>query len=212
MVGIITSPPFLAMPGDIGIPIYFYLRIFIIGFFIAHIWSLSAMNRLRESKWFLGIANPLSIICILLMLSAGAKEHLEYYSRFVALPVKYLGWEYPTSFALICGILLAITITPGTWTHHVFAWTGLRVVGIMSFSLYLVHFRIFIIIKEKYGHDGFLLFMETFTLSLVVALLLERFIERPSMKIGRLINARIPVCLSSNLPSASKHQRMGRTQ
>lgn len=107
-------------------------------------------------------------------------------------PVVYLGWVYPNAFAAISAVLLFVTLTPGSWTQRIFAWRGLRIVGVLSFSLYLVHYRIISLVEQRVGlNEGFYLFMATLSLSLLIAVLFERFIERPSMSLGRRINARL---------------------
>lgn len=190
MIAIMTRPPFFALPGNFS-QISFFLHIFIIGFFLAHLWSWEMLKKLRESRWFLPLANPLSIVCILILFSGGSKAHMEFYNKFIAVPVVYQGWAHPTAFAIISAILLTITITPGSWAQQIFASKGLRLIGILSFSLYLVHHRILTILNVKYAQEeGYMLFIETFILSLILALIFERFIERPSMYFGRQVNAR----------------------
>lgn len=187
----IINPPFFALPGN-GSMISFYLNVFAVGFFLAHLRQLAAIKYLHESRWFLRIANPLGLLLLLLLFTAGSKDHLVFYNLYIPVPGTYLGWEHPTWFAVCSGLLLTVTLTPGSWTQRIFVWKGLRIIGVLSFSLYLVHHRILSILGGRYAvQDGVPLFMMTFLLSLIIAMLLERYIERPCINHGRIINARI---------------------
>jgi peptidoglycan/LPS O-acetylase OafA/YrhL len=163
-----------------------------VGFFLAQLWRLNAVQRLLRNRWFVPIAHGAGAICVLIMLF-GAKEQIAFYQQFVpGLPARYLGWEHSTTFAALGAVLLLATLTPGSWTQRVFSWRGFRVVGVLSFGLYLVHFYILLNLMGKAGFTGgFLLFATTAALSLIAAVILERFVERPSMRLGRRINARI---------------------
>jgi peptidoglycan/LPS O-acetylase OafA/YrhL len=183
--------PSFSLPGN-GSRVFFYINIFMVGFFLAQLWRLAVVQRLLAAPWFVPIAHGAGAVCVLIMLF-GAKEQMAFYQQFFPrLPARYLGWEHSTTFAALCAILLLATLTPGSWSQRVFSWRGFRVVGVLSFGLYLVHFYILLNLTAQAGlAEGFLLFTITATLSLVAALFLERFVERPSMRLGRRINARI---------------------
>ena len=108
------------------------------------------------------------------------------------MPGVYLGWEHPTVFAAISAILIFVTLTPGSYAQRVFSWKGMRLVGVLSFSLYLVHVRVLALLEDKAGFKfGFILFICAFLLSLFVSIIFERLVERPCMQYGRRINARL---------------------
>ncbi|HEY4248208.1 MAG TPA: acyltransferase [Lacunisphaera sp.] len=188
---VVKGFPFFTIPGNGG-PTSFYIDIFMMGFFLAHLWQLDPIQRLRKSREFLPFANIGGVICFLVML-LGAKEQLTYYGKFIpSAPADYLGWLYPTRYAVICAVLLFVTLTPGSWTQRLFSCRGFRVVGVLSFGLYLLHYNILLtLLRRGVVTEGFALFATVSVLSLISALVLERFVERPSMRVGRWINSRL---------------------
>lgn len=191
LIGSLLGPPLFALPGN-GTWIPFYLQIFLVGFCLAHVRATDAVKRVCQSGWFLRLANPLSILCLGSLFSAGAKVHLEFFRRYVPVRGDYLGWEHPVFFALVGAFLILTSLTPGSWTQRIFAWKGLRIIGVLSFALYLVHHRILTLLAGHLGvTEGLPLFVATFLISLTLALWLERYIERPSIEHGRSLNARI---------------------
>ena len=87
--------------------------------------------------------------------------------------------------------LLAIVLKPGTWANRVFSWAPFRVLGVLSFSLYLIH--PFVIDGLTYlgaASAGVPLFVAALLSSVMISLILERGVERPFMALGRKINAR----------------------
>lgn len=191
LVGSLLRPPLFVLPGNGGL-VSFYLQIFLVGFCLAHVRVMESVNRLHKSRWFLRIANPLGIVCLMLLFSVGSKEHLQFYSKYIRVTGTYLGWEHPVFFAFASAFLISISLSPGTWTQQLFAWRGLRVIGILSFTLYLVHHRVLTVLASGLGvREGTPLFVLTFFVSLILALSLERYVERPSIELGRSLNARI---------------------
>ena len=194
MVGVVAGiipVHFVTLNGN-GLHIPFFLEIFMFGFFLAHFWDIKWVRRLRTSKWFVPIANVIGLACLLALLVGGSKEYLEYCNRWIRVPGVYLGWEHPTVFAAISAILIFVTLTPGSYAQRVFSWKGMRLVGVLSFSLYLVHVRVLALLEDKAGFKfGFILFICAFLLSLFVSIIFERLVERPCMQYGRRINARL---------------------
>jgi len=103
----------------------------------------------------------------------------------------YPGWEYPTVSASLCALLLVLALKPGTWANRAFGWPPLRVLGVLSFSLYLVHpFVLESLTSLGAPKAGVALFLPNLLLSLAIGVILERGVERPFMALGRRINAR----------------------
>jgi peptidoglycan/LPS O-acetylase OafA/YrhL len=194
LVALELSHPLLMINGNGGKQ-PFCLNVFGVGFFLAVIWPTRKFEDLRSSAAFRCIANVLTCLVAPAILLT-APGHLKMYrTRFglssVFPSLEFLGWQYPTLSAGLCALLLGLVLTPGTWASRISSWTPLRLVGVLSFGLYLVHpFVMEALATHGAPSAGALLFLLTLIGSLAIGLLLERVVERPCMEVGRRLNAR----------------------
>jgi peptidoglycan/LPS O-acetylase OafA/YrhL len=186
MIAIVTGFPFFALNGN-GKTVPFYINVFILGFFLAHLLDSSVARSVLASDRFAPIANVMGVVCLLLILFT-ADAHRSFFERFNIATVP-LGWRFPTVSAILCSILLLTALKKGSWVHRLFSRRTPRILGVLSFGLYLVHpFVMSFLVGTLPLSEGLPLFAATLLTSTAVALLLERLVERPCMSLGRRIN------------------------
>jgi peptidoglycan/LPS O-acetylase OafA/YrhL len=183
------SFPIISLNGNSKV-MPFYINVFIIGFFLAFLWSTERARTLLASPAMRPMLNVSSLILLFLILFT-APTHMRYYERFVHVPLPRLSWEHTTVSGLLCALLLITTLKPGTWPNRLFSWPPLRILGVLSFGLYLVHPFIVEVLRDTVGiGSSEILFAATLLVSLALAIVLERVVERPFMTLGRSVNSR----------------------
>jgi peptidoglycan/LPS O-acetylase OafA/YrhL len=83
-------------------------------------------------------------------------------------------------FSLACGVLIAsVVLTPTTPVARLLQTRWLVAVGLRSYSLYLWHWPVRVFVTERPGLDGFGLFAVRLMVSVALAEVSFRFVERP---------------------------------
>lgn len=191
-LGLEKGFPFFQLPANGG-KTSFYISIFLVGFFLAHVWELGwfqTMLRLKGSRY---VANLLGLLA-LGSFTLAARHHLGSFENITGIKIgsEYLGWSHAEEYAAVCAVLIVSALVPGSWLQRVFAGKSMRVIGTLSFGIYLVHYRIIELFARPIGiPTGFWLFALTFLSSFVVAFILEQLIEGPGMQFGKRINQSI---------------------
>lgn len=184
--------PFFLLPANGG-QSAFYVSVFLVGFLMAHVWELKWFQRILRFRASRYVANLAGVLALALFTLA-AKHHVGAFADFTQIKVttEYPGWTYYREYAAICAFLIISALIPGSWMHHLFACRPMRVIGTLSFGIYLVHHRILEVFACPLQiPEGIWLFGLTFLSSLAVALVLERWLESPSMQMGKRINRKI---------------------
>jgi len=191
-LGIQKGFPFFMLPAN-GSYSSFYVSIFLTGFFIAHLWEAGWFLKLVRSNRFRIVANVLGVTALgsFVLSSLEILTAIKQATGWSFEPA-YWGWTYSQRFAVVSAILLVSTLTPGSWTHHLFSSAPFRLLGVLSFSIYLVHYRILGALNHSgWFSDATLLFFATLVCSTLAALLLELIVEGPAMRIGKTLNQKI---------------------
>jgi peptidoglycan/LPS O-acetylase OafA/YrhL len=193
LVAVLLSHPLLELNGN-GTKLPFYLNVFCVGFFLSVAWPTKRFSDLRASAVFVRVANGLGFVVVPAILLT-APAHLKGYGKVLGISetpsLEFVAWQYPAISAGLCAVLLVLALTLGTWLSRVSAWAPLRLVGVLSFSVYLVHpFVIDGLTALGVPGVGAVLFLLTLLVSLAVGLVLERVLERPCMAFGRRLNSR----------------------
>jgi peptidoglycan/LPS O-acetylase OafA/YrhL len=107
--------------------------------------------------------------------------------------------KYLTSQALSVSVLTALMImhlnkVRATGVGAVLAWRPLAAIGKISYGIYLFHYPITIVLREQHGlTDPGTMLMVTTVLSIAIAALSYRFVERPALRMrSRLRPVRVP--------------------
>lgn len=88
---------------------------------------------------------------------------------------KWVGVQLPVAALLSAGLILGAA-TPGTWVARTLSWEPLRLVGLISYGLYLWHWPITVILdEERTNAPTPVRFLFTFALATAS----YRFVERP---------------------------------
>src|SRR5205085_6078563 len=83
-------------------------------------------------------------------------------------------------FALACAIPIVVAVVlPRSWTSRALSQPVLVAVGLRSYSLYLWHWPVFVFITAHGSLNGFSLFVVRLLVSVVLAEVSYRFVERP---------------------------------
>ena len=197
-LGLEKGFPFFQLPANGGMSA-FYVSVFLVGFLLAHVWELKWFQRalqFRVSRYVANLAGLLALASFAL----AAKHHIGAFASFTQITVttEYPAWTHYREYAAICAVLIVSALIPGSWMQHLFACKPMRVVGTLSFGIYLVHHRILeVFARPMQIPDGIWLFLLTFLSSFAVALVLERWLESPSMQLGRRLNRKIAARFSS---------------
>jgi len=89
-------------------------------------------------------------------------------------------------FALVCAVIIAVVVTqPESLLSRLLRNPGLVALGLRSYSLYLWHWPVRVFVTPRPGLDGFTLFVVRLAISLVLAEVSYRFVERP-LRVGRI--------------------------
>ncbi len=189
LVVVELSFPLVGINGN-GTVLPFYSNVFIIGFFLAFLLPTERARVLLASARLKPLLDVSSLILLFWILFT-APAHLRFYERSVGVSLPELGWKHTSVSGLLCALLLVATLKPGTWPNRLFSWAPLRIIGVLSFGLYLIHPFVMMPLQTLTGLDhGGTLFAGMLLASLALALVLERVVERPFMTLGRRLNAR----------------------
>lgn len=192
LVAVQTSFPLLRLHGNARM-LPFYINVFIIGFFIAFLSREEKFRRFLRSPTSIPVVNAGSLLVLATILFT-APAHMDFYHRHLGVPIVALAWRHTSAAGALCGALLLATLKPGTWANRFFSWKPLRILGILSFSLYLVHWFVLAKLSTLFQTtQETSLFLTTLIASTLVALVLERWVERPAMRLGRRATGRYDV-------------------
>ncbi|MGD0481670.1 MAG: acyltransferase [Terracidiphilus sp.] len=160
----------------------FYAALFVLGIVLAR-------ERQRLSAWFLHLQRftkiLIAIACVWLYLFAGP-ELAHASGSFLAHAVWYIS-HWIT--ALGAGGLIILSFN-AQWWQKILAWRPIHLLGKMSYSLYLWHFVVMLYcVHLLYGRMplGAILIL-AFVLSIVVSWCSYRWIELPSIALGRKLS------------------------
>jgi peptidoglycan/LPS O-acetylase OafA/YrhL len=158
----------------------FYIAIFLTGMALAYFYSHFKSSEYLENKKIKYSLNTLAVsILIIFFISA------KYYKDKIGLiaNVDYLGWEYPLAFAFLSGMLiLSITLNRDGLLNKIFSSRVLRSIGVVSYSMYLIHYLLLHYLSEYILNNNILFFVLTF-LTYLVSSVTYYYIERPFIKL-----------------------------
>ena len=166
----------------------FYLNIFLQGVLVAFLWRALASRDWDRSKTVDLLVNLVSIPVLLAVIFASPTHHVLYQNLFSVVPPQF-GWGFPFRSGVACSLLLLITLHKGSWVNRVLSWPPFRVIGVLSFALYLIHPSVIKLVRYTGLGPGVKLFLVSLGVSIVISLVLERVVERPCMAFGRRINS-----------------------
>jgi peptidoglycan/LPS O-acetylase OafA/YrhL len=178
-----------ALPGnDKRLP--FHLGIFVTGMAFAYASRTPALARLVEAPAVNRALDALglTILACLIFSAPAFMERLAAALPWLGAPETRLGLRHPGSYGVLCAALVYITLVcEGRFTHRILSSLALRMLGIVSFSLYLFH----VVMQNallRMWHDlapGSMLFLCNLAASFLVAVVVYSFVERPCLRIGR---------------------------
>jgi peptidoglycan/LPS O-acetylase OafA/YrhL len=166
----------------------FHLGIFATGMGFAYASAWPALARLVERP---GVNRALGILGLVLLAALCLTSR-----HFVAAYASALPWlaglrpnwanHYPGSIGLLCGTIVYLSVAcRGRWLGWAMGSLFLRALGVVSFSLYLVHY----LVRNEIASQGFPLGNILFALNLAAAYAIAcvsyGWIERPLMKTPR---------------------------
>jgi peptidoglycan/LPS O-acetylase OafA/YrhL len=182
-----TGPPFHLHGNGVLLP--FYLEIFLLGFSAAMLWH-SLSWRQKPSRVADTVINAATVPVLGVILFTSPAHHELYEAALGFAPPRF-GWDFPLRSGIACVLLLLIALRDGSWIQRALSLAPLRIVGVLSFAMYLVHPFVITFSRRSFGlTEGELLFAVSLVASLAIALFLERAVERPCMAFGKRINAR----------------------
>jgi peptidoglycan/LPS O-acetylase OafA/YrhL len=160
----------------------FYAALFVLGIVLAR-------ERKELSAWYLHLQSFAKILiamaCVWLYLFAGP-ELANASGRFLAHAVWYISHWFS---AVGAGGLIILSLNAQLW-QKILAWGPIHLLGKMSYSLYLWHFVVMLYcVHLLYGRAplGAILIL-AFVLSIVVSWCSCRWIEMPSIALGRKLS------------------------
>jgi peptidoglycan/LPS O-acetylase OafA/YrhL len=90
------------------------------------------------------------------------------------------------AFAMLCAVIIAVVVTmPSAPIARVLRTPALVAIGLRSYSLYLWHWPVRVFVTPRPGFDGVALFAARLAMSIVLAEVSYRGIERP-LRVGRV--------------------------
>ena len=170
-----------------GVQLKFFVMPFLIGAGFAFLrGSTFVKNAMKRNN--VRIALLLGGVLILLSFFFSAEYYLGIFSQYVPV-LDYIktppAWNYPFYFALSSGILLLILTTyDKSFLAKIFQLHILRFIGIISFSLYLIHPSIISLLRGQTSsqHSQFLLVLLVSTL---ISIVTYGLIEKPFIRKDR---------------------------
>lgn len=157
--------------------------------------SLRVMQRL--SPWFGGLSVLLFVLCAMQSNPVTAS-----YTGPIQRLFQIASWTMDFSFALSygCCVMAVLFNRPGGWFRRIFAWTPLRWLGLLTFSLYIWHVPFITIIKGNLGSSLFLMnhvvaFCLCWVLVLGIAIpfsfAMYLMIEKPGMRLSSALRQKM---------------------
>ncbi|HYD90873.1 MAG TPA: acyltransferase, partial [Flavobacterium sp.] len=154
-----------------------YLTIFLTGTFIS-VWLLlkDPLPRLPGWAMTISLAGFLALIMCLVM-------NPNYMGDWFGISNSNNGRKVMLIYALCCGVMLFAAVQPKGWFSQLMRLKLLRLIGVISFSVYLMHMPVIFLMKSNVinipAKTGiYFFFIATFTLSLVTFFLIERPLSR----------------------------------
>jgi peptidoglycan/LPS O-acetylase OafA/YrhL len=161
-----------------GRSIPFFLGIFLIGVLCAYAYHWTSTAQLIVSckeKGFLGLLWFFSFSILFLSTNV-----------LLGTPMP-LSWEFPAPFGVACGLLILATLLsgPGLINRILTAWPT-RFIGLLSFSLYLLHVPIIDLLHPHGWRSGTALFFLTLSITTLCSIVSYTLVERPFLITNKL--------------------------
>jgi peptidoglycan/LPS O-acetylase OafA/YrhL len=164
----------------IGAQVEFFFWFFLAGALACFLYRGSA--RFANSAGAQGVAETLSLLILAFMFaSSDAAVTNIWRPIFPRWPDGFFlnGWSQPELWcALFVAMLIGVTAFPNTHVSRLFQSWPMRHLGLLSYSLYLFHVPVLMLL-EPYGIKGVPLFMVTFSISYVIAIISYLAVEKP---------------------------------
>jgi peptidoglycan/LPS O-acetylase OafA/YrhL len=163
----------------------FYLGVFLPGMAASFAYGSPALSRLAAIPAVNRGLNAFGLV-ILAMLLLTAPAHYQRYLADVPL-IRMLGansaWGHPGFFGAMGALLIYCTVVcEGRLLYRILSFAALRALGVVSFSLYLIH----ILVRDKLQmlglERGNELFLGTLVVGFVFACALYGLVERPFLR------------------------------
>ncbi|MBA2396462.1 MAG: acyltransferase [Ktedonobacteraceae bacterium] len=162
----------------------------------------------------------LLIIVIALFLYVALPEYNLPFIPFV-LQFRFLPWTNEFAFALCYGYLvIAVLLNPaGGWLTRLFSWTPLRWLGLISYSLYIWHRPLTLILAANVGQyfqrlhpvlTMSLFWLTAFMVTVVFCFFLFVLIEKPGMRLSEQLRQQILQREADKLDATQKLPRISK--
>jgi peptidoglycan/LPS O-acetylase OafA/YrhL len=159
-----------------------YTAFFVLGIVLAR-------KRKSIAEWFQCLSKPVKILFVVLCLLA----YVIVDPHFWIPPDERIALQYTFSANCLCALGaggLIISSMNSSFLKRILHWPPIHMLGEMSYSLYLLHFIVLLYcVHLLYGRIPLpAILLLTLLLSLVVSRLSYRYIELPSMNLGRRLS------------------------
>ena len=119
-------------------------------------------------------------LCLLVLTAQAPLSALASFVPGVDPPGAPLSWHHPWFYGIVASTLIFVAVaTPGSVVNRLFCAFPLRAVGVVSYSLYLVHWLVILKLKQLGVSPGAWLFVATFAISYGISVALYGLVERP---------------------------------
>jgi peptidoglycan/LPS O-acetylase OafA/YrhL len=174
----------LALAGNAWVPTSsFSVGVFLIGTFFAFVRFEPRVARWLSSGGGKIVQGSALLVPVLFVLSAHYFQR-RYYPGWFLLSPDPLGWRNPGVFALLGSLLiLACAISRSSWVARAMSAVWLRSVGIVSFSIYLLHPYVIEAVIRAGLPRGNLLLLVALPLTYLCSLVTYTLVERPFMRL-----------------------------
>lgn len=176
----------------------FSISIFLVGMALAYFYNSPTFGKIAGNKYSKSIINVLGF-CVIIIYFFSSKYFKD---KLGILPnVDYVGWSYPLTFALLNSLLiLSVLANKGGLLDRIFSTKILRSIGVVSYSMYLLHF-LFLHYLPRYVHHNYSLFFSVTIITYLVSCVTYYFIERPFINIKVSLKKKTPYKNSSKIAS-----------
>lgn len=182
--------PLLTLNGN-GKDMSFFLNIFITGLLLSYLYRMSIFQKILNSRFTSIPLTVLGLISLLYIVYANPTT-IDYLNKTYSITFLKTSWEAPFLYSVLSSILVLSSLNSNGLLHSFFCFKPLRIVGVLSFSIYLFHQQIkLIFLKGLHIPSGEWLFLPTLFFSVILALFTEYVIESPSMKFGKILSNRL---------------------
>jgi peptidoglycan/LPS O-acetylase OafA/YrhL len=162
----------------------------------------------------------LLVIVIALFLYVALPEYNLPFVPFV-LQFRFLPWTNEFAFALCYGYLVtAVLLNPASgWLTRLFSWTPLRWLGLISYSLYIWHRPLTLILAANVGQyfqrlhpvlTMSLFWLTAFMVTVVFCFFLFVLIEKPGMRLSEQLRQQILQREADKLDATQKLPRISK--